>query len=140
MLGYETTASDTGPRQTKLYHRCAELPRFEQEAPAGGGGKGVHPVFGGDEFGPALGLARREAETAFGDPSVLLERLDLRPRHLGVQVAGDRHATPRSAPCLSQFETELLEFPGGLHDDQVDSMVQMLDHQIQRVTLRWVKF
>jgi acetyl/propionyl-CoA carboxylase alpha subunit len=71
MLGYETTASDTGPRQMKLYHRCA-LPRFEEEASAGGDGKGVRPVFGGDEFGPALGLARREAETAFGDPSVLL--------------------------------------------------------------------
>jgi predicted phage terminase large subunit-like protein len=47
---------------------------------------------------------------------------------------------PKSAPWLSQFETELLEFPGGLHDDQVDSTVQMLGHQIQRVVFRWVKF
>ena len=63
------------------------------KASAGGGGKGMRRVFEAAEFGPALDLARREAEAAFGDPSLLIEKLVLRPRHLEVQVAGDRHGS-----------------------------------------------
>jgi phage terminase large subunit-like protein len=47
---------------------------------------------------------------------------------------------PKAAPWLAALETELLEFPGGRHDDHVDSIVQMLGHQVSGVTLRWVKF
>jgi 3-methylcrotonyl-CoA carboxylase alpha subunit len=61
------------------------------KASAGGGGKGMRRVLAEADLLPALDLARREAEAAFGDPSLLLERLVLRPRHLEVQVAGDRH-------------------------------------------------
>jgi 3-methylcrotonyl-CoA carboxylase alpha subunit len=61
------------------------------KASAGGGGKGMRRVVTRREFGPALDLARREAEAAFGDSSMLLEKLLLRPRHLEVQVAGDKH-------------------------------------------------
>ncbi len=61
------------------------------KASAGGGGKGMRRVFEPAELAPALDLARREAEAAFGDPALLLERLVLRPRHLEVQVAGDHH-------------------------------------------------
>ena len=61
------------------------------KASAGGGGKGMRRVFAADELGPALDLARREAEAAFGDPALLIERLVLQPRHLEVQVAGDKH-------------------------------------------------
>jgi 3-methylcrotonyl-CoA carboxylase alpha subunit len=61
------------------------------KASAGGGGKGMRRVFAASELGAALDLARREAEAAFGDPSLLIERLVLRPRHLEVQIAGDKH-------------------------------------------------
>ena len=61
------------------------------KASAGGGGKGMRRVHSAAELGPALDLARREAEAAFGDPALLIEKLVLRPRHLEVQVAGDRH-------------------------------------------------
>jgi len=61
------------------------------KASAGGGGKGMRRVFAADELLRALDIARREAEAAFGDPSLLIERLVLRPRHLEVQVAGDKH-------------------------------------------------
>ena len=61
------------------------------KASAGGGGKGMRRVFEASEFGPALELARREAEAAFGDPALLIEKLVLRPRHLEVQIAGDKH-------------------------------------------------
>ncbi len=63
------------------------------KASAGGGGKGMRRVFDRAELAAALDLARREADAAFGDPALLLERLVLRPRHLEVQVAGDRHGS-----------------------------------------------
>jgi len=61
------------------------------KASAGGGGKGMRRVFAPSELGAALDLAHQEAEAAFGDPSLLIERLVLRPRHLEVQIAGDKH-------------------------------------------------
>lgn len=61
------------------------------KARAGGGGKGMRRVERQEDFGPALEAARREAESAFGDGSVLLERYLTKPRHIEMQVFGDRH-------------------------------------------------
>ncbi|MBN9449226.1 MAG: 3-methylcrotonyl-CoA carboxylase, partial [Bosea sp.] len=61
------------------------------KASAGGGGKGMRRVFYEAELMPALDMARAEAQAAFGDPALLIEKLVLRPRHLEVQVAGDKH-------------------------------------------------
>ena len=61
------------------------------KASAGGGGRGMRRVFSADELEAALDIARREAEAAFGDPALLIERLVQRPRHLEVQIAGDKH-------------------------------------------------
>src|SRR5690606_22750954 len=44
-----------------------------------------------DEFADALAAARREARTAFGDDRVIVEKLIEKPRHIEVQVFGDRH-------------------------------------------------
>jgi 3-methylcrotonyl-CoA carboxylase alpha subunit len=61
------------------------------KASAGGGGKGMRRVFERAELVAAIDLARQEAEAAFGDPSLLIEKLVVRPRHLEVQIAGDKH-------------------------------------------------
>ncbi|HUN50822.1 MAG TPA: biotin carboxylase N-terminal domain-containing protein [Candidatus Sulfotelmatobacter sp.] len=61
------------------------------KASAGGGGRGMRRVDEPADFAAALDLARREAAGAFGDDRVLLERYIVRPRHLEVQLAGDRH-------------------------------------------------
>jgi acetyl/propionyl-CoA carboxylase alpha subunit len=61
------------------------------KAVAGGGGKGMRAVHGPAALAEALAAARREAQAAFGDSRVILERLVSAPRHVEVQVFGDRH-------------------------------------------------
>ncbi|HKH08787.1 MAG TPA: pyruvate carboxylase, partial [Agromyces sp.] len=59
------------------------------KAVAGGGGRGMRRVNSKDELRPALEEAMREADSAFGDPTMFLEQAVLRPRHIEVQVLAD---------------------------------------------------
>ena len=59
------------------------------KAVAGGGGRGMRRVNTAKELPDALAAAMREAETAFGDPTVFLEQAVLRPRHIEVQILAD---------------------------------------------------
>jgi 3-methylcrotonyl-CoA carboxylase alpha subunit len=59
------------------------------KASAGGGGKGMRLVRSEAEFASALVVARGEAEAAFGDGTLYLERWLERPRHIEIQVFGD---------------------------------------------------
>lgn len=61
------------------------------KASAGGGGKGMRRVDAADDFLTQLANAKQEARRAFGDDSILIEKLITRPRHLEVQLAGDQH-------------------------------------------------
>ena len=61
------------------------------KAAAGGGGKGMRIVEEPGGLERALAAASREAESAFGDPAVYLERYLDAPRHIEVQVLGDTH-------------------------------------------------
>ena len=61
------------------------------KAAAGGGGKGMRIVHSRDVLAEALGAARREAASAFGDDRVFLERYVAASRHVEIQVLGDRH-------------------------------------------------
>jgi pyruvate carboxylase len=59
------------------------------KAVAGGGGRGMRRVEDAAALRPALETAMREAEGAFGDPTLFLEQAVLRPRHIEVQVLAD---------------------------------------------------
>jgi acetyl-CoA carboxylase biotin carboxylase subunit len=61
------------------------------KAVAGGGGKGVRRVNNHDEFPAALSAARREAQSAFGNGDVYLEKLVVGARHIEIQVLADMH-------------------------------------------------
>ncbi len=61
------------------------------KARAGGGGRGMRLVERADAFQDALSSAMREAENAFGDSAVLIEKYITAPRHIEVQVFGDTH-------------------------------------------------
>jgi propionyl-CoA carboxylase alpha chain len=71
------------------------------KASFGGGGRGMRAVREPSELAEAVEGAGREASSAFGDGTVFLERLVERPRHIEVQVFGDRQGT-----TVALFERE----------------------------------
>ncbi len=85
------------------YHGDRQEPKFLKEkayeigypvlikAVAGGGGKGMRRVEKHAEFDAALEAAMREGRAAFGDGRVLVEKYVGAPRHIEIQVFGDRH-------------------------------------------------
>ena len=60
------------------------------KARAGGGGKGMRLVDGAENFEDALIAAQREGQASFNDPHVLIEKYIINPRHIEVQVFGDK--------------------------------------------------
>jgi acetyl-CoA carboxylase, biotin carboxylase subunit len=63
------------------------------KAAAGGGGKGMRRVDGPEDLASAFRAARSEALSSFSSEDVYVEKLVVRPRHVEVQVLGDRHGT-----------------------------------------------
>lgn len=59
------------------------------KAVAGGGGRGMRRVDTAEQLRPALEAAMREADSAFGDPTMFLEQAVVRPRHIEVQILAD---------------------------------------------------
>ncbi|GAB4584351.1 pyruvate carboxylase [Nocardia sp. IFM 10818] len=61
------------------------------KAVAGGGGRGMRRVSDRAQLREAIEAAAREAESAFGDPTVFLEQAVVNPRHIEVQILADQH-------------------------------------------------
>lgn len=61
------------------------------KATAGGGGRGMRLVEKAEDFPAALRSAKSEAQSAFGDPEVILERAIMNPRHIEIQIMADRY-------------------------------------------------
>jgi acetyl-CoA carboxylase, biotin carboxylase subunit len=63
------------------------------KASAGGGGKGMRIVRHRDEFEKQFMMAKAEAESAFNNGDLYVEKYIERPRHIEIQVLGDKHGT-----------------------------------------------
>lgn len=61
------------------------------KAAAGGGGKGMRMVKNEDELENAWQTARAEAEAAFGNPALYIEKFIEKPRHIEIQILADEH-------------------------------------------------
>jgi 3-methylcrotonyl-CoA carboxylase alpha subunit len=95
--------AQAGVPLTPGYHGDAQEPAFLREqadgigypvlikASAGGGGKGMRKVDDSAAFTEALASCQREAQSAFGNAHVLVEKYVERPRHIEIQVFGDSH-------------------------------------------------
>ena len=61
------------------------------KAAAGGGGKGMRIVYSPEKLESAISAAQREAKSSFGDESVYIEKYIENPRHIEIQILGDKH-------------------------------------------------
>ena len=61
------------------------------KASAGGGGKGMRIAYTPKETEEGFGLARSEAKSSFGDDRIFIEKFIENPRHIEIQVLGDKH-------------------------------------------------
>lgn len=61
------------------------------KASAGGGGKGIRVAHGDDDMAEGFAAVKAEALNAFGDDRVFLEKFIIDPRHIEIQVLGDKH-------------------------------------------------
>ncbi|MBU4041226.1 MAG: biotin/lipoyl-binding protein, partial [Alphaproteobacteria bacterium] len=71
------------------------------KASAGGGGKGIRVAHSDADMAEGFAAVKAEAQNAFGDDRVFLEKFIIDPRHLEIQVLGDKHGN-----VVSLFERE----------------------------------
>lgn len=87
------------PGSKNLVSNAAEAKKIAEEigypvlikASAGGGGRGMRKAFHEEEIEQAFNTARAEAESAFGNGDMYIEKLILKPRHIEFQILGDKY-------------------------------------------------
>jgi len=94
------------------------------KASAGGGGKGMRIVHEPANLEAALEAARREAKSAFGDDTLLIERYFDSPRHVEIQVLGDAHGNlihlfERECSIQRRYQKIIEEAPSPALDDEL---------------------
>jgi 3-methylcrotonyl-CoA carboxylase alpha subunit len=98
------------------------------KAAAGGGGRGMRRVNKASELQDALLAAQREAEAAFGDSRIFVEKLIEKARHIEVQIFGDTHGNvvslfDRDCSMQRNHQKVIEEAPAPLISDKVRSRI-----------------
>ncbi len=94
------------------------------KAAAGGGGKGVRIVDSEEVLSQELERAQAEAQAAFGDPSVFLEKYIVKPRHVEIQILADEHGNvihlnERECSVQRRYQKLVEESPSCILDDEL---------------------
>jgi acetyl-CoA carboxylase biotin carboxylase subunit len=94
------------------------------KAAAGGGGKGMRIVLQEKDLADAVAAAQREAASAFSDGTVYVERYLQRPRHIEVQILGDKHGAlihlgERECSIQRRYQKILEETPSPAVSEQL---------------------
>jgi acetyl-CoA carboxylase, biotin carboxylase subunit len=94
------------------------------KAAAGGGGKGMRPVYHEDELPNALRAAHREALAAFGDGTVYLEKMISDARHIEIQIMADSfgsviHLGERECSLQRRHQKVVEEAPSFVVDEEM---------------------
>jgi len=108
------------------------------KASAGGGGRGMRVVRRDEEFISQLAAAAAEAQAAFGDPSLYVEKFIERARHIEIQVLGDAHGNvvhlgERDCSTQRRHQKLIEEAPSpvidaGLRRELADAAVRLARH------------
>ena len=106
-------AADAGvstvPGHMGLIHDTKEAVKISKEigypvmikASAGGGGKGIRIAYNDKDVREGYPAVKAEATASFGDDRIFIEKFILEPRHIEIQVMGDKHGN-----CVYLFERE----------------------------------
>jgi len=94
------------------------------KASAGGGGKGMRVVTKAEELENEMQMAMREAQSAFGDATVFIERYVQNPKHIEIQVIGDQHGNivhlfERDCSIQRRHQKVVEEAPSGILTPEV---------------------
>ncbi len=94
------------------------------KASAGGGGKGMRRVQREEEMESAFNMARSEARSSFGDDSIYIEKLLVKPRHIEVQLLGDKsgnviHLFERECSIQRKHQKLIEETPSPFIDPEI---------------------
>lgn len=95
---------------------------------AGGGGKGMRIVWKESEFEAAFQMARSEAEAAFGDPAIYIEKFLENPRHIEIQIMGDKfgnvyHYGERDCSVQRRHQKLIEEAPSPAIDSEMRNKI-----------------
>jgi acetyl-CoA carboxylase biotin carboxylase subunit len=94
------------------------------KAAAGGGGKGMRLVRSPEEIASAFSLAQSEAESSFNNPAIYIEKYIERPRHIEIQLIGDKHGQmvylgERECSLQRRHQKVMEECPSPINDAEL---------------------
>jgi propionyl-CoA carboxylase alpha chain len=98
------------------------------KASAGGGGKGIRVVPDEKELQEALRMTTSEARSSFGDDRVFIQKFIARPRHIEIQVLGDKHGNvihlgERECSIQRRHQKVIEEAPAVVVDEQLRARI-----------------
>ncbi|MEE1110918.1 MAG: acetyl-CoA carboxylase biotin carboxylase subunit [Alphaproteobacteria bacterium] len=109
------------------------------KASAGGGGRGMRPVMTENDMAEAFQLTKNEAQSAFGDGTLYMEKLLTHPRHIEFQVLGDKHGNvvifgERDCSLQRRNQKVMEECPAAiLSQKQRDDMIEICKNAAKKM-------